>query len=63
MLASRAMSHLLVTMEASDTANRERSGNWNMLAMSFTQLGSSVTKWSPSRRTALCVSDPGGLAS
>ena len=55
-LASRAVYHLLVTMEASDPADRERSRNWKMLTVSFKQSGYSVKKWSPSRRTATaCV--------
>ena len=61
MLASRAVSHLLVTMEASEPAERERSGNWNMLTVLFTQSGSSVKKWSPSRRTATVCVILGGL--
>ena len=55
-LASNVVSHLMVTMEASDSAEKERSGNWKMLTVSFTQSGSSVKKWIPSRRTATaCV--------
>ena len=61
MLASRAVSHLLVTMEASDPAERERSGNWNMFTVSFTQLGPLVKKWIPSRRTATTCVILGGL--
>ena len=56
MLASNAVSHIHVTIEASDPAERERSGNWKILTVSFTQSGSSVKKWSPRRRTAtVCV--------
>ena len=56
MLASKFVSHLLVTMAALDPDDRERPGNWKMLTVLFTQLGSSVKKWSPSRNTATaCV--------
>ena len=61
MLAFRAVSHILVTMEASDPAERERSRNWNMLTVLFTQSGSSVKNWSPSSRTATACVILGGL--
>ena len=41
-LASNTVSYLLVTMEASEHAYRESSGNWKMLNVSLKQLGSSV---------------------
>ena len=56
MLASNAVSHLRVTIEASEPAERERSGNWKMLTVLFMQSGYPVEKWSPRRRTAtVCV--------
>ena len=56
MLVSNEVSHLRVTIEASEPAERERLGNWKMLKVSFTQSGSSVKKWNPRRRTAtVCV--------
>ena len=61
MLAYRAVSHILVTMEASDPAEREMSGNWNMLTVPFTQLGSLAKKWSPSSRTTTAGVILGGL--
>ena len=50
--ASKAVYHLRFTMEASEPAERERSGNMQMLTVLLTQSGSSVWKWSPRRRTA-----------
>ena len=61
MLASKVVSHLLVTMEVSDSADKKRSGNWKMFTVSFTQLGSSVKKWIPSRRTATACVIQGAL--
>ena len=61
MLESRAVSHLLVTMEASDPAERESFGNWNMLTVSITQSGSLVKKWSPNRRIDTACVILGGL--
>ena len=56
MLESNAVSHLLVTMEASEPAESERLGKWKMLTVLLTQSGSSVKKWIPRRRTAnACV--------
>ena len=52
MLASNAVSHCQVTMEASEPADRERSGNWKMLTVLFTHSGSYVWKWSTRRSTA-----------
>ena len=52
MLASNDVSHCRVTMEASELAERERSGNMKMLTMLFTQSGSSVRKWITRRRTS-----------
>ena len=52
-LASNAVSHRQVTMEASEPAERDRSGNWKMLTVSFIQSGFSVWKWSHIRRTAI----------
>ena len=49
---STAVSHLRVTMEASEPVERERSVNMKMLTVSLTQSGSSVWKWSPRRRTS-----------
>ena len=55
-LESNMVSHICVTIKASEPAERERSGNWKMLTVSFTQSGSSVKKWSSRRRTAtVCV--------
>ena len=51
-MTSIAVYHILATMEDSDPADRERSGNWNMLTVSFTQSGSLVKKWSLSMKTA-----------
>ena len=48
---SKAVSHVRVTMEALEPAERERSGNMKMLTLLLTQSGSSVWKWSPRRRT------------
>ena len=42
MLASNVVSHHRVTIKASEPAERERSVNWKMLTVSFTQSGSSV---------------------
>ena len=61
MLASNAVSHILVTMEASDPAERERSGNWKMLTVLFAQSVSSVKKWIPSKRTTTGCVTRGGL--
>ena len=61
MFLSYAMSHLIVTMEALDPTEREGSGKWKMLTMSFTQLGYLVKKWSPSRRTSTVCVTWGGL--
>ena len=61
MLASNAVSHIMVIMEASEPEKRERSGNWKMFTVSFTQLGSSVKKWIPSRRTATACVIQGAL--
>ena len=47
-LASSVMSHMYVSIEASDPAKRQRSGNWNMMAVSLTQLGYLVWKQRPS---------------
>ena len=56
MLASDAVSHLHVTIKASESAARKMSVNCKMLTVLFTQSGSSVKKWSPRRRTAtMCV--------
>ena len=55
------MSHLLVTTEASETVERDSSVNWNMLTVSFTQLVSSVKKWSPSGRNATACVTRGAL--
>ena len=56
MLASNTVSHLCMTIKALEPAERERSGNWKMLNVSFTESGSSVKKWIPRRRTAtVCV--------
>ena len=56
MLKSNAVSHLQVTIEASDPAESERLGNWKMLTVSLTQSGYLVKKWIPGRRTAnVCV--------
>ena len=56
MLASNAVSHLRVTIEASYPAKRERSENWKILTVSFTQSGFYVKKWSPRRRNStVCV--------
>ena len=41
-LASKTVSHLRVTMEAYEPAERERSGNMKMFTVSLTQSGSSV---------------------
>ena len=60
-LASNAVSHHRVTMEASEPAERERSGNWKMLTVSFTQSGYSVWKWSPRSRTAIALVTRGAL--
>ena len=55
-LAYRDVSNLLVTMEALDPDDRERSGKLNILTVSFTQSISLVKKWIPSRRTVtVCV--------
>ena len=58
---SNAVSHLLVTMEASEPSERERLGNWKILTVLFTQSGSSVKKLSPSRRTATACVTRGNL--
>ena len=56
MLASNMVSHIRVTIEASEPEESERSGNWNMLTVSLTQSGYSVKKWIPRRSPAtLCV--------
>ena len=60
-LASNAVSHNRVTMEASEPAERERSGNWKMLNVSLTQSGSSVWKCIPRRRTATAWVNRGAL--
>ena len=60
-MASESVSHILVTMEASEPTDSERSGNCKMLIVSFTQLVSSVKKWSPSRRTSTTCVIQGGL--
>ena len=61
MLASNVVYHLRVTIEASETVEREMSGNWKMLTISFTQSGSSMKKWSPRRRTATACVTRGDL--
>ena len=53
--SSKAVSHIQVTMEALEPAERESSGNMKMLTMSLTQSESSVWKWSPRRRTATAL--------
>ena len=35
-LASSVVSHMYVAIEASDPAERQRSGNWNVLVVSLT---------------------------
>ena len=60
-LASNVVSHLMVTMEASDSAEKERSGNWKMLTVLFAQSVSSVKKWIPSKRTTTGCVTRGGL--
>ena len=61
MLAFNVVSRLRVTIKASDPAERERSGNWKMLTVLFTQSGSSVKKWSPRRSTATACVTCGAL--
>ena len=61
MLASNAVFHLWVIIEASELAESERSGNWKMLTVSLTHSGSSVKKWSPSRRAGNACVTPGDL--
>ena len=52
MLASNVVSHLWVTIEASEPVKSERSGNWKILTVLLTQSGSSVKNFSPRRRTS-----------
>ena len=61
MLAYNAVSYRRVTMEASEPAERERSGNMKMLTVSFAQSGSSVWKWIPIMRTATASITRGAL--
>ena len=61
MLAYYAVSHIRVTMESLEPAERERLGNWKMLTVSFMHSGSSMKKWSPRRRTATACVTRGDL--
>ena len=58
---SNAVSHIWVTIEASEPADSERSENWKMLTVLLKKSGSLVKKWSSRRRTATAWVTQGAL--